>query len=127
MRLSLLQKQENAHDDSLWACAWAPGSNTLVGSCRGSSMFGARVVHGRQQAPVKSYGRGKHGTWEFKQCLRCRQIMHLPEQGQPAARTTRTQRHLHSAQYVAAGPSATRLLQSLAACVTPYSAGDRLS
>ncbi|PRW33530.1 WD repeat-containing 61 [Chlorella sorokiniana] len=30
MRLSLLQKQENAHDDSVWACAWAPGSNTLV-------------------------------------------------------------------------------------------------
>lgn len=33
MRLSLLQKQENAHDDSVWACAWAPGSNTLVGCC----------------------------------------------------------------------------------------------
>ena len=30
MRLSLLQKQENAHDDSVWACAWAPGSNSLV-------------------------------------------------------------------------------------------------
>ena len=30
MRLSLLQKQENAHDDSVWACAWAPGSGTLV-------------------------------------------------------------------------------------------------
>ena len=30
MRLSLLQRKENAHEDSVWAAAWAPGSNTLV-------------------------------------------------------------------------------------------------
>ncbi|EFN53663.1 hypothetical protein CHLNCDRAFT_36331 [Chlorella variabilis] len=30
MRLSLLQKQESAHDDSVWAAAWAPTGNTLV-------------------------------------------------------------------------------------------------
>ena len=30
MRLSLLQKQDQAHEDSVWAAAWAPGSNTLV-------------------------------------------------------------------------------------------------
>ena len=30
MRLSLLQRAENAHDDSVWACAWAPSSNVLV-------------------------------------------------------------------------------------------------
>lgn len=29
MRLSLLQRKE-AHEDSVWAAAWAPGSNTLV-------------------------------------------------------------------------------------------------
>ncbi|KAL4857036.1 WD repeat-containing protein VIP3 [Chlorella vulgaris] len=30
MRLSLLQRLEDAHDDSVWAAAWAPNSNTLV-------------------------------------------------------------------------------------------------
>jgi WD repeat-containing protein 61 len=30
MRLSLLQRQENAHDDSVWAAAWSPTDNTLV-------------------------------------------------------------------------------------------------
>ena len=30
MRLSLLHKLDAAHDDSVWAAAWAPGSNTLV-------------------------------------------------------------------------------------------------
>ena len=30
MRLSLLQKLENAHDDSVWTVAWAPASNTLI-------------------------------------------------------------------------------------------------
>ena len=30
MRLSLLQRQEQAHEDSVWAVAWSPASNTLV-------------------------------------------------------------------------------------------------
>lgn len=30
MRLSLVQKSENAHDDSVWNAAYAPGSNLLV-------------------------------------------------------------------------------------------------
>ncbi|GAB4815773.1 hypothetical protein N2152v2_002819 [Parachlorella kessleri] len=30
MRLSLLHRLENAHEDSVWAAAWAPTSNTLV-------------------------------------------------------------------------------------------------
>ena len=30
MRLSLLQKLDNAHEDSVWAASWAPGSNRLV-------------------------------------------------------------------------------------------------
>lgn len=30
MRLSLLQQQENAHEDSVWAAAWAPDGSTLV-------------------------------------------------------------------------------------------------
>lgn len=30
MRLSLLQKLENAHEDSVWTAAWAPDGDTLV-------------------------------------------------------------------------------------------------
>jgi len=30
MRLSLLQKLENSHDDSLWTVTWAPNSNILI-------------------------------------------------------------------------------------------------
>lgn len=30
MRLSLLQKHENAHEDSVWTAAWAPDGGTLV-------------------------------------------------------------------------------------------------
>lgn len=30
MRLSLLQKVEGAHDDSVWAAAWAPGDASGV-------------------------------------------------------------------------------------------------
>lgn len=30
MRLSLLQKHENAHEDSVWTAAWAPDGSTLV-------------------------------------------------------------------------------------------------
>ena len=30
MRLNLLHKLENAHEDSVWTAAWAPGSDTLV-------------------------------------------------------------------------------------------------
>lgn len=30
MRLSLLHKLEDAHEDSIWAAAWAPGSNLLA-------------------------------------------------------------------------------------------------
>ena len=30
MRLSLLQKLDNAHEDSVWTAAWAVGSNRLI-------------------------------------------------------------------------------------------------
>ena len=32
MRLSLLQKLENAHDDSVWTAAWAPDGTLVTGS-----------------------------------------------------------------------------------------------
>jgi WD repeat-containing protein 61 len=30
MRLSLLHKADNAHEDSVWTVGWAPGSDILV-------------------------------------------------------------------------------------------------
>ena len=30
MRLTLLKKVDDAHDDSVWALAWIPGSNEII-------------------------------------------------------------------------------------------------
>lgn len=50
MRLSLLHRLENAHDDSVWAAAWAPGSNVLVtGSVDESVKLWAESADGLEQ------------------------------------------------------------------------------
>ena len=45
MRLSLLQKLDNAHEDSVWTAAWAPGSNLLI---TGSVDETAKVWEGQE-------------------------------------------------------------------------------
>lgn len=53
MRLHLLSKLENAHDDSLWSVTWAPGSNILAtGSTDESVKLWEEVQEGLQQKHI---------------------------------------------------------------------------
>lgn len=73
MRLSLLQKQESAHDDSVWAAAWAPTGNTLVtGSVDESVKLWQEVGDTLEQqhhlvSAIGAAGRaGAWGEWQWR-------------------------------------------------------------
>ena len=73
MRLSLLHRLENAHEDSVWAAAWAPTSNTLVtGSVDESVKLWQESADGLEQ---KHHVVSRYRRWWWPRAAACAEFL----------------------------------------------------